>query len=135
MDFKELDKSLNEILVLRTKLTKLSYNDEAYDEIEDQLHDLEDDFVEEYGDSLEEIIGDILNELKSDSEVLLPTSYLPQMLEGEGKQLELGDDPGVTIDIEDYLDQGVDIRLALIPNPSRFVLLINQEIVKKMWQA
>lgn len=135
MDFKELDKTLNKILVLRTKLTKLSYSDEAYDQIEDQLHDIEDEFVDEYSDSLEEVVGDILNELKSDSEVLLPTSYLPQMLEGEGKQVELGDDPGVTIDIEDYLDQGVDIRLALIPSPPRFVLLVNQEIVKEMWRV
>ena len=63
MDFKELDKSLSDILVLRTKLTKLSYSDEAYDEVEDELHDLEDELVDEYGDALEEIVGDILVEL------------------------------------------------------------------------
>ena len=135
MDFKELDKSLSDILVLRTKLTKLSYSDEAYDEVEDELHDLEDELVDEYGDALEEIVGDIVVELKSDSDVLLPTAYLPQLFEGGGKRPELGDDPGVTIDIEDYLDQGVDIRLVLIPQPAMFVLVVNYEIVKEMWKA
>ena len=50
-----IDEAMIAILQKRLELSKLSYSDETYDDVEEVLHDLEDDFNEKYGDQLEEI--------------------------------------------------------------------------------
>lgn len=134
MDSKQLNGSLVEIVSLRTELSYMSYSDEQYDVVEDRLHELEDTFVDTFGDALEDVIGDVLAQVKSDSDVLLPTSYLPQSLEDSGTNLEMDDEPGVTIDIDEYGNE-MDIRLVLLPNPARLVLVLNGDIVKDLWSA
>lgn len=132
MDAKKLNEELVNIIEKRSALLSISYNDEAYDDAEDELHDLEDDFVEVYGDDLENAVKSVLKGLKSDSDVLHPTAYIPQMAEG----VDYGDDPGVPIEIAAYADEeDMDIRLVLIPNPAQFVLMLNGAIAKEMWKA
>ena len=48
-----IDEAMIAILEQRLKLSKLSYSDENYDDVEELLHDLEDDFNEKYGDKYE----------------------------------------------------------------------------------
>lgn len=132
MDSKKLNEDLLNIIEKRASLLAISYNDEAYDDAEDELHDLEDDFVEEFGEELEAKVKAALNSLKSESDVLHPTAYLPQMADG----VDFGDDPGVPIEIEAYADEeDMDIRLVIIPNPAQIVLMLNGAIAKEMWRA
>ena len=132
MDSKKLNEDLLKIIEKRKSLLAISYNDEAYDEAEDDLHDLEDDFVEEFGNELESKIKLALKGLKSNSDVLHPTAYIPQMADG----VDFGDDPGVPIEIDAYADEeDMDIRLVLIPNPVQLVLMLNGAIAKEMWKA
>ena len=54
-----IDEAMIAILQKRLELSKLSYSDDTYDDVEEVLHDLEDDFNEKYGDQLEEILDKV----------------------------------------------------------------------------
>ncbi len=139
MDFKRLDEDLTAIVEKRIELSKISYADEAYDDIEETLHDLEDDFNDEYGDELEAALEKIYEQLKSDNEVLLPSAYLannylPMKADQFGKvTYEVQGKEGVPIESEQF--DKMDVRLVLIPNPTRFVLQINGKSMKDLWVA
>jgi hypothetical protein len=139
MDFKKLDADLTEIVEKRIELSKISYADEAYDDIEEALHDLEDDFNEEYGGDLEAALEKIYSQLKSDNEVLLPSAYLannylPMKADQFGKiTYEVKGMEGVPVESEQF--DKMDVRVVLIPNPTRFVLQINGKSMKDLWSA
>jgi hypothetical protein len=139
MNWEKIDQELTEIVKQRNQLSALEYSDENYDDLEEQLHDLEDDFNENYEDILEPELEKIYSKLKSDSDVLLPTAYLAnyyqEMLpDAKGSiTYEVSGDQGVPIE-SDQLGK-VDLRIVLIPNPTRFVLLINGKQLKELWKS
>jgi hypothetical protein len=139
MNWEKIDQELTEIVQQRNQLSALEYSDENYDDLEEQLHDLEDDFNENYEDVLEPELEKIYSKLKSDSDVLLPTAYLAnyyqEMLpDAKGSiTYEVSGDQGVPIE-SDQLGK-VDLRIVLIPNPTRFVLLINGKQLKELWKS
>jgi hypothetical protein len=139
MNWEKIDQELTEIVQQRNQLSALEYSDENYDDLEEQLHDLEDDFNENYEDILEPELEKIYSKLKSDSDVLLPTAYLAnyyqEMLpDAKGSiTYEVSGDQGVPIE-SDQLGK-VDLRIVLIPNPTRFVLLINGKQLKELWKS
>jgi hypothetical protein len=139
MNWEKIDQELTEIVQQRNQLSALEYSDENYDDLEEQLHDLEDDFNENYEDILEPELEKIYSKLKSDSDVLLPTAYLAnyyqEMLpDAKGSiTYEVSGDQGVPIE-SDQLGK-VDLRIVLIPNPIRFVLLINGKQLKELWKS
>ncbi|WP_106132227.1 hypothetical protein [Mongoliibacter ruber] len=139
MDFKKLDDDLSLIVEKRIALSKMSYADEAYDDLEEELHDLEDDFNEDYGDELESALEKIYNQLKSDNEVLLPSAYLaneyhPMMPDASGKvTYEVKGNEGVPLESEQF--DKMDVRLVIVPNPTRFILRINGKSMKDLWVA
>ena len=139
MNWEKIDQELTEIVQQRNQLSALEYSDENYDDLEEQLHDLEDDFNENYEDILEPELEKIYSKLKSDSDVLLPTAYLAnyyqEMLpDAKGSiTYEVSGDQGVPIE-SDQLGK-VDMRIVLIPNPVRFVLLINGKQLKELWKS
>ena len=69
-----IDEAMIAILQKRLELSKLSYSDDTYDDVEEVLHDLEDDFNEKYGDHLEEILE---SHGKNDDEIYVVTNSLP----------------------------------------------------------
>ena len=132
MDSNKLNTYLKSIIEKRAKLLTIPYSDDTYDAEEDALHDLEDEFADEFGDEMEAVISKVLKTLNSDSDVLHPTAYLPQMADG----VDFGDDPGVPIEIDAYEDNDeMDIRLVLIPDPAQLVLMLNGAIAREMWKA
>ena len=139
MNWEKIDQELTEIVQQRNQLSALEYSDENYDDLEEQLHDLEDDFNENYEDILEPELEKIYSKLKSDSDVLLPTAYLAnhyqEMLpDAKGSiTYEVSGNQGVPIE-SDELGK-VDLRIVLIPNPIRFVLLINGKQLKELWKS
>jgi hypothetical protein len=139
MDYNKLDKELTEIVERRIALSKIPYADESYDDIEEELHDLEDDFNEEYGDELEAELEKIYAKLKSDNEVLLPSAYLANtyipMLPDAGGTIsyEVKGKEGVPIESEQF--DGQDVRIVIIPNPTRFVMQIKGVSLKDLWSS
>ncbi len=137
MDYKKLDKDLIAIVEKRVALSHMSYADEAYDDIEEELHDLEDDLNEEFGDELESILEKIYVQIKSDNEVLLPSAYLanvyhPMVPDAAGQiTYEIKGAEGVPVESEQF--DRMDVRIVLVPNPTRFVLQINGKSMKDMW--
>jgi hypothetical protein len=139
MDYNKLDEDLTAIVEKRIALSKISYDHESYDDIEEEMHDLEDDFNEDYGDELESILEKIYDQLKSDNEVLLPSAYLANeyhtmMPDASGKvTYEVIGREGVPLESEQF--DKMDVRLVLVPNPARFVLQINGKSMKDLWVA
>lgn len=119
------------IIQKKEELNALDYNDERYDEIEEELHDLEDDFNEEYGDYLEDVLEDVHDKLKSDTDILLPTAYIANSLNVNYIDMR-GEKEGVWVESDQF--SNVDMRLLLIVNPTRFVVLIGDQ-VRELWKA
>ncbi len=131
MNAKALNESIVAILEKKQELRALDYNDARYDDIEEELHDLEDDFNEEYGEELEDVLEDVHAKIKSDADILLPTAYLASSL--DGKELEDGDETeGVWVESDTF--PGVEMRLVLVANPPR-VLLILADQERVLWTA
>jgi hypothetical protein len=130
MNTENLNKSLISIIEKKQALGKLSYNDERYDDIEEELHDLEDEFNEVFGPYLEEVLEDVHAKICPDTDVLLPTAYLPNNLEGES-----GSDQkeGVWVDYDEF--PGKESRLVLVPNPVRLILSVGKNVRKEVWKA
>lgn len=139
MNWDTLDKELTEIVEKRNQLAVMDYNDESYDDLEEELHDLEDDFNENYEDRLEAEIEKIQDKLKSDTDILLPTAYIanvykPLLPDANGiVSYEVSGQQGVPIESEQFDKQ--DVRIVLIPNPVRFVMLINGRQLKDLWRS
>lgn len=117
-------------------LATLDYNDERYDAAEDSYHDLEDTLTEEYGDLLEDALADVHDEHCPDTDVLHPTaylakSYLKSETEGPAVQYDIPYGEGVPVDSEDYPKH--DVRLVLLPNPTRIILSIKGVGKKVVW--
>ncbi len=121
------------ILEQRLKLSKLSYSDETYDDVEELLHDLEDDFNEKYGEELEEILEKVHIKHCPESDVLLPTAYLAKkFVETADGEIEIGKKEGVEVEwIEDPV---AATRLVLLPAPTR-ILLMTPKSLEVVWEA
>ncbi|MGY6559176.1 MAG: hypothetical protein ACXIT9_07810 [Nitritalea sp.] len=137
MDYNKMNELLRSIVEKRIQLSKLSYADQAYDDIEEEMQDLEDDFNEEYEPVFQQALEEIYDTLGSDNEILLPTAYLANkytaMLPDAHGQVnyEVKGKEGVPIESEQF--DGQDVRLVLIPNPSRIAMQINGKTLKVLW--
>jgi len=125
MNAADLNAALLALIDKKAVLQDLSYDDARYDDVEEALHDLEDDFNDDYGPDLEAALERVHTELKSDTDVLLPTAYLPA---GPTPHTE----DGVWIDSEKYPGR---VRLVLRPNPARFVLTTSKGQEHELWKA
>ncbi|MBB3698768.1 hypothetical protein KMW28_09715 [Flammeovirga yaeyamensis] len=137
MDTTAIDKALIAIVEKRQQLNALTYEDESYDDIEDELHDLEDDFIDEHGETLEDIIGDVHEEYKVDTEVLSPLSYIAQEYvetgaNDLGKQFDCNHAQGVPVEVDEL--ENKPTRLVIIPNPLRIILNVDAKNRKIVWQ-
>jgi hypothetical protein len=128
-----IDEAMIAILQKRLELSKLSYSDDTYDEVEEVLHDLEDDFNEKYGDQLEEILDKVHIKHCPESDVLLPTAYLAKkFVETADGEIEIGKKEGVEVEWVENPD--VAARLVLLPSPTR-ILLMTPEGISVVWEA
>ena len=127
-----IDEAMIAILEQRLTLSKLSYSDENYDDVEELLHDLEDDFNEKYGDHLEEILEKVHLKHCPESDVLLPTAYLAKkFVETEDGEVEISKKEGV--EVEWIEDPEAAARLVLLPSPTR-VLLMTPNGLEIVWE-
>ena len=131
MNATALNNSIIAIIQKKEELNGLNYNDARYDDIEEELHDLEDDFNEEYGDYLEDALEEVHGKLKSDADILLPTAYMASSLNGNVQEDD-EEREGVWVESDEF--PGVEMRLMLVPNPARFVLLIGDQ-QRVLWSA
>jgi hypothetical protein len=128
-----IDEAMIAILEQRLKLSKLSYSDDTYDDVEELLHDLEDDFNEKYGDELEEILEKVHIKHCPESDVLLPTAYLAKkFVETEDGEIEIGKKEGV--EVEWIEDPAAATQLVLLPAPTR-ILLMTPKSLDVVWEA
>lgn len=128
MNTEDLNLALVALIEKKAELHTLTYDDARYDEVEEALHDLEDDFNDEYGDYLEAALEKVHGDLKSDTDVLLPTAYLPSDPRSAPSPKE-----GVWVDSEKY--PGKEARITLIPNPVRIMLTVGKQVQQELWKA
>ncbi len=134
-----LETALAHIAEKKNQLSTLTYNDENYDLLEEELHNLEDDFMQEYGTYLEEALAYVHDELCPDTDVLLPIAYLAKKYVKKGVRTDgtpyydVALDEGVIVDVDDY---PTDLtRLVLVPGPTRLVLQVGNRMQEQVWQA
>ncbi|MDH5398987.1 MAG: hypothetical protein OEX02_12630 [Cyclobacteriaceae bacterium] len=130
-DVKKLDKDFQALAKMKNTLADLDYNDEKYDDVEEKLHDLEDAFLENYGEFLEGVLESVHDEYCPDSDVLLPIAYMAnKYIVTEDNQYQVSPKDGVFVEADDYPG---NVRLVMIPNPTRFVLNINGKMGEVVW--
>jgi hypothetical protein len=139
MNWEKLDKELTEIVEKKNQLSAMDYSDEKYDDLEEAIHDLEDDFNENYEAILEKEFEKIYAKLKSDTDILLPTAYIanqykPVLPDANGVvTYEVSGREGVPIESDQFDRQ--DVRLVLVPNPARILMIINGKALKDLWRS
>lgn len=139
MNWERLDKELTEIVEKKNQLSAMDYSDEHYDDLEEAIHDLEDDFNEKYEDILEKEFEKIYAKLKSDTDILLPSAYIanvykPVLPDANGiVTFEVTGRQGVPIESDQFDRQ--DVRLVLVPNPVRILMIINGKALKDLWKS
>lgn len=139
MDLDKLDKELTAIVEKRIELSGMDYSNDCYDDLEEELHDLEDDFNEAYEAEFEVQLEKIHEKLQSDTDILLPTAYLantykPLLPDARGiVSYEVSGYQGVPIESEQF--ENMDVRIVLIPNPARFVMLVSGKQMKDLWRS
>ncbi|MDI1321271.1 MAG: hypothetical protein PSV36_00900 [Algoriphagus sp.] len=139
MNWEKLDKELTEIVEKKNQLSAMDYSDEKYDDLEEAIHDLEDDFNENYEGVLEKEFEKIYTRLKSDTDILLPTAYIankykPVLPDANGVvTYEVTGREGVPIESDQFDRQ--DVRLVLVPNPVRILMIINGKPLKDIWKS
>jgi hypothetical protein len=139
MNWEKLDKELTEIVEKKNQLSAMDYSDEKYDDLEEAIHDLEDDFNENYEAILEKEFEKIYAKLKSDTDILLPSAYLAnaykEMLPDANGVVTYEVEGKVGVPIESDQFEKLDVRIVLIPNPARFVLVMNGKQMKDLWKS
>ncbi len=138
MDVKKLNDDLCELVSRRNLLAAIDYNDEAYDQVEEDLHDFEDDFLEKYDEYLEAAFQTVHDKLCPDNDVLLPIAYIAkkyiEKTDDNGNMLYgVGPNEGVLVESDKHLRN--DVRLILVPSPTRIVMTIDNTSPEVVWEA
>ena len=76
MDFRIVNEKVLTIIKLNEKLSRISYNDPTYDELEDRLYDLQDEVNDQYGEYFDDIMEKVYKELGCEDDVLNFTDYI-----------------------------------------------------------
>jgi hypothetical protein len=132
MNLKDLNSALVALIETRQELQKINYSDERYDELEEALHDMEDAFNDQYGPFMEDVLEEVHERVCPDTDVLLPTAYLPEALKNENGFMPSNKD-GVWVEADQYPDK--EARLALVPNPPRLILSVGKNVQEEVWKA
>jgi hypothetical protein len=133
-----INRDLVNITEKRMELSRLTYADRDYDEIEEELHQLEDDFVAHFGKVLEPVLQTIHHQYCPQTEVMSPIAYLAKNYIKVGKynngsaMYDLADNQqGLIIDSERY----DTAHLVILPNPVRIILTTNSENAREeVWK-
>jgi len=138
MDIQKLNDDLCELVSRRNLLAAIDYNDEAYDQVEEDLHDFEDSFLEEYEGYLEEAFQSIHDKYCPDNDVLLPIAYIAKKYiekttEDGNMVYGVGPNEGVLVEVDDYPKS--DVRLFLVPSPTRVVMTVDNRNPEVVWEA
>jgi len=131
-NLKDLDLSLQAIALKRNELSRLKYDNPAYDDKEEELHDLEDALMEQYEEDLDDVLREIHQKHCPDSDILLPTAYLAKSYRvNDKKEFSVSPEDGVFVEI---LPDDRPAKLVLVPGPLRFLLNIGTE-QKVVWSG
>jgi hypothetical protein len=138
MDLEKLNNDLVELVSRRNLLASIDYNDEAYDQVEEELHDFEDDFFVTYDDYLEEAFQSVHDKYCPDNDVLLPIAYVAkkyiEKTDGNGNvTFGVGPNEGVLVEMDEFPNKNV--RLFLVPSPPRIIMTIDNKEPKVVWEA
>ena len=138
MDIQKLNEDLCELVSRRNLLAAIDYNDEAYDQVEEDLHDFEDKFLGEYEEYLEQVLQSVHDKYCPDNEVLLPIAYvakkyIEKTAEDGSMSYGVGPNEGVLVEVDNYPKS--DVRLMLVPSPTRIVMTVNNRNPEVVWEA
>lgn len=128
MNKEAINKALVELAEKKIELAKISYDDESYDAVEDEVHELEDDFIDEYEEDLNTILEKVHDEFCSEEDVLHPTAYIANEYKKDNDTFKVALNEGVLVDVDNLgEDEG---RIVIVPNPLRILLnMSNKQVI------
>ena len=137
MDTTKLNDDLCELVSRRNLLAAIDYNDDAYDQVEEELHDFEDEFLDTYGEFLEGVLQSVHNDHCPDNDVLLPIAYIAKKYiektdDAGNVAYGVGPNEGVLVETDEHPKS--DVRLIMVPSPTRIVMTIDNKNPEVVWQ-
>lgn len=138
MNTEKLNKALNDLIQKRTDLSKLGYDHPDYDQTEEALEEKEQDFLDVFGNYLEDALEKIHEELCPQTDILLPTAYIPRKYttftdpDLDIESFEVGNTDGAIVDLTDF--PNLEARMLLLPNPVRIVV-VSAAGDQEVWRA
>lgn len=133
MDVQQLNNAICNLLDKKIELNDISYDDKKYDEVEEEIHAIEDEIIEDYGQYLEEKLYEVHDEYCPDSEILMPTAYIPNKVNKNGGDYEVDFSEGVFVEADDFQEKNT--KMVLLPNPLRIVLQVNPKRIEVLWES
>lgn len=133
VDIKKLDADLTALVEKKIELSKLTYSDANYDDVEEELHDMEDDLSDAFGDYLEDALHEVHDEFCPDNDVLMPIAYLANEYVKIADGYDVKTDAGVIVDADDF--PGKVTRLVIVPKPTRIILQCGSQHKEVVWRA
>jgi hypothetical protein len=129
MDFQKLNEQVLEVIALNDELSKMSYNDPKYDDLEEKLHDLQDKMNDQYGNYFEKVLKSNYKTIGISEDVMNFTDYIAReyMEEKDSKGIiELVPDEETCIPVSishQSLEGGsMDGFIYVKPNPLRILI-------------
>lgn len=134
MNLPKLEELMMSLADFKTQLQNEATGSNAHTQLSLQIQQLHVQLSDEFGSYLEEALFMVHDEFCPDDEVKSLVEYLPTYFIKEGTRYFLPKGEGVAVETDDY--PGIATRLALVPNPTRVVLKVQdsgQEEV--LWAA
>lgn len=99
-----------------------------------EIEALQNQLINEFGTQLEEAIFNVHDEYCPDDEMKPLVAYLPSWYIREKNNFQLPVGQGVVVEADDY--PGQEVRLALVPSPTRLVLKVQESGAEEvLWVA
>jgi hypothetical protein len=129
MNLSKLEELMKSLADLKTQLQS-----EASESVLSEIQPLQDQIINEFGPYLEEAIFNVHDEYCPDDEMKPLAAYLPTHYIKADTYYQLPVGEGVVVEADDYPGQAV--RLALVPNPIRIVMKVQETGAEEvLWVA
>jgi len=138
MNLPKLEELMVSLADIKTQLQNEATGSISHTELSLQIQQLQAQLLDEFGPYLEEALFTVHDEFCPDDEVKPLLDYVPTYFEKEGSnghtRYFLPKGEGVEVETDDY--PGIPTRLALVPNPTRVVLKVQDSGMEEvLWAA
>ncbi|HET6243338.1 MAG: hypothetical protein H0V01_11230 [Bacteroidetes bacterium] len=143
MDFGIVNEKVLTIIKMNEQLSRITYNDPNYDQLEDKVYEIQDEVNDKFGDYFEDIMEDVYKELGCDDDVLNFTDYIAKSYTVSGEKnpdgsLKFEEAPNdciiIRISPKALNGKSINAKIYLKPNPLRIGFAI-EKLERIVWNS